>query len=104
MHTQHNTLQGQHQGKQLGLATVGTLLALHKGEKAQITNVCAKGALGRRLRDMGLLPGVELTLTGRAPLGCPVSVALDGYELSLRCEEAAQVLVLPVNDRGTSHA
>ena len=73
--------------------TVRPLLDLQKGQRGQVRSVHASGALGHRLRDMGLLPGVEVLVTGRAPLGCPLSVALDGYELSLRCEEAEQILV-----------
>lgn len=69
------------------------LLELHKGQRGRVHSIHATGELGRRLRDMGLLPGVELTVTGRAPLGCPLSVSLDGYDLSLRCEEARQVWV-----------
>lgn len=69
------------------------LLDLSKGQSARVHSIHAVGELGRRLRDMGLLPGVELTVTGRAPLGCPLSISLDGYDLSLRCEEAKHVWV-----------
>lgn len=66
---------------------------LPQGSKATIRDIRAQGILGRRLRDMGLLPGVEVSLISRAPLGDPLVVALDGYTLSVRCTEAACVIV-----------
>lgn len=72
-----------------------SLMDLAVGQSGFIRGIRARGELGRRLRDMGLMPGVRLTVRGRAPLGDPVSVALDGYDLSLRCQEARQVLVEP---------
>lgn len=74
------------------------LLDLCRGQRARVHSIHATGELGRRLRDMGLLPGVELTVTGRAPLGCPLSISLDGYDLSLRCEEAKLVWVDRADD------
>jgi len=70
-----------------------SLNELKKGQKAIVRFIQAQGELGRRLRDMGLLPGVELTISGCAPLGDPICVSLDGYALSLRCTEADTVLV-----------
>ncbi len=63
------------------------------GQSATIRSIKAENLLGRRLRDMGLSTGMKLTVTNRAPLGCPIVVSLDGYEISLRCDEAAQILV-----------
>ncbi len=66
---------------------------LQIGQSATICSIKASSVLGRRLRDMGLSTGMQLTVTNRAPLGCPIVVSLDGYEISLRCEEAAQIFV-----------
>ena len=46
-----------------------------------------------RLMEMGLVPGVELTVLGVAPLGDPLELELRGYRLSLRKSEAARVEV-----------
>lgn len=75
-----------------------SLNELQKGQKVIVRQIKAKGELGRRLRDMGLLPGVELTVAGRAPLGDPISINLDGYALSLRCNEADMVFVEKCSD------
>lgn len=69
------------------------LSALHPGQSARICAIRAQGELGRRLRDMGLLPGVSLSVTRRAPLGDPIAVSMDDCVLSLRCAEAAQIVV-----------
>ena len=69
------------------------LRRLKVGEKALIARVLAEGELGRRIRDMGLVPGAELTVVGRAPLKDPVALRLKGFTLSLRNNEADFILV-----------
>ena len=69
------------------------LRQLHPGEKAQIVKVSALGELGRRIRDMGLIPGREVEMIGRAPLYDPVAVRLGGVTLALRNREADVVFV-----------
>ena len=44
--------------------------------------------MGRRIRDMGLIPGVEIQGVGRAPLEDPVALRLMGFTLTLRNREA----------------
>lgn len=66
---------------------------LPNGASATIEKVEAKGELGRRLRDMGLSPGVPLTMLGRAPLADPLEIKVRGFNLCLRNSEAEQVLV-----------
>ena len=48
----------------------------------------AEGELGRRIRDMGLVPGTEVTVMRRAPLTDPVALRLLGFTLTLRNNEA----------------
>lgn len=64
-------------------------------EAGIVTSVAAKGELGRRIRDMGLLPGVEFTIVGRAPLNDPVAIRLKGFTLTLRNSEADYVYCEP---------
>ena len=52
-----------------------------------------RGAVKRRLTDMGLTPGTVVKLIKMAPFGDPMEVQLRGYELSLRKEDAAQIQV-----------
>ena len=60
------------------------LRSLPVGRKARIASVKADGELGRRIRDMGLVPGAEVEVIGRAPLRDPVALRLPGFTLSLR--------------------
>ncbi|MCP4717694.1 MAG: ferrous iron transport protein A [Deltaproteobacteria bacterium] len=53
-----------------------------------MTAIGATGELGRRLRDMGLVPGTELMVVDRASLKDPVALRLRGFTLTLRNNEA----------------
>ena len=53
-----------------------------------IRAVKATGEMGRRLRDMGLVPGTEIRIKGRAPLYDPVALRVMGFTLTLRNSEA----------------
>ena len=53
-----------------------------------IASISAEGELGRRIRDMGLVPGTRVTVQGRAPLKDPVALRLMGFTLTLRNSEA----------------
>ncbi|MFZ5426978.1 MAG: FeoA family protein [Thermodesulfobacteriota bacterium] len=72
-----------------------SLRLLKVGEKARIARIMAEGELGRRIRDMGLVPGAEVEVVGRAPLKDPVALRLKGFTLSLRNNEADFILVSP---------
>jgi ferrous iron transport protein A len=45
------------------------------------------GEMGRRIRDMGLIPGTKIKIQGRAPLKDPVALRLMGFTLTLRNSE-----------------
>jgi ferrous iron transport protein A len=72
-----------------------SLRLLKVGEKARIARILAEGELGRRIRDMGLVPGADVEVVGRAPLKDPVALRLKGFTLSLRNNEADFILVTP---------
>jgi ferrous iron transport protein A len=58
-----------------------------------IVSVSATGELGRRIRDMGLVPGTPVTIVGRAPLQDPVALRLRDFTLTLRNNEADMIVV-----------
>lgn len=71
-------------------------IPLRQMEKAQtgvIASVKVGGELGRRLREMGLVPGTEITIQGRAPLFDPVALRVMGGTLTLRNNEADYIEV-----------
>ena len=62
-------------------------------ERAQVQAVSGRGAMSVRLLEMGFVPGVEVMLVKRAPLGDPLELRLRGYHVSLRRAEARLVEV-----------
>jgi ferrous iron transport protein A len=58
-----------------------------------IKKVAGTGHMGRRIREMGLVPGVEIQVRGRAPLRDPVAIKIRDYTLTLRNNEADRILV-----------
>lgn len=46
-----------------------------------------------KLMEMGCLPGEKVVLEQIAPLGDPVSITVAGYTLSLRLNEAEEIIV-----------
>jgi ferrous iron transport protein A len=61
---------------------------MQDNQSGVIRAVRADGELGRRIRDMGLVPGTEIRIQGRAPLNDPVALRLMGFTLTLRNNEA----------------
>ncbi len=72
---------------------IKTLSDLKKGEKGKIIKIRGKGNIHRRLLDMGLVTGSEVTVQRKAPLGDPIEIKIKGYFLTLRKEEAASIKV-----------
>jgi len=66
---------------------------MQKGQRGIISAVRVGGDLGRRIREMGLVPGTEITLIGRAPLNDPVALRIMGFNLTLRNSEADYIEV-----------
>ena len=58
-----------------------------------IANIKVGGELGRRIRDMGLIPGTDFKVQGRAPLYDPVALRIRGTTLTLRNNEADYIEV-----------
>jgi len=68
------------------------LSELKVGERAVIIQF-ESSDLELKLMEMGCLPGEEIIVEQKAPLGDPISVRIAGYSLSLRKNEANQILV-----------
>lgn len=63
------------------------------GHSAVVKKVGGTGALRQHFLDMGLIPGVNVTLVKYAPMGDPLELRLHGYELTLRKADAGQIEV-----------
>ena len=80
-----------------------TLRDLQMGESAVITTVGGRGALRQHFLDMGMIPGVQVTLVKYAPMGDPMELRLHGYELTLRLADAEQIEIEEVQKAGAEH-
>jgi ferrous iron transport protein A len=69
------------------------LRQMRVGQQGKIAAVQALGEISRRIRDMGIIPGTEVRVVGRAPLKDPVALRLAGVTISLRNNEADYVKV-----------
>jgi ferrous iron transport protein A len=66
---------------------------MYDNQVGTITRIKVSGELGRRIRDMGLVPGTEIKIQGRAPLYDPVALRVRGATLTLRNNEADYIEV-----------
>jgi len=71
-----------------------SLASLPVGASGRIESVDTGTPVGRRLADLGFLPGTEVRVVRRAPLGDPSVFELRGYRLCIRRAEAARVRVV----------
>lgn len=70
-----------------------TLRQVKCGETVTVQKLGGEGALKRRIMDMGITKGTPVFVRKVAPLGDPVEITLRGYELSIRKNEAENILV-----------
>lgn len=75
-----------------------TLKELAIGKTADICYVGGEGGLRQHFLDMGLIPGAEVTMVKFAPMGDPLEVRIQGYELTLRVADADKIEVNHVRD------
>lgn len=68
-----------------------TLRELAIGKSGIIRMVGGEGALRQHFLDMGVIPGVEITLVKLAPMGDPMELRVHGYELTLRLADAEKI-------------
>ncbi|MGD8257230.1 MAG: FeoA family protein [Desulfobacterales bacterium] len=69
------------------------LRKMHDNQLGTIAAIKVTGNLGRRIREMGLVPGTEIKIQGRAPLYDPVALRVRGATITLRNNEADYIEV-----------
>jgi ferrous iron transport protein A len=70
-----------------------TLKEIRPGASARVIKIGGQGPVKRRIMEMGITKGVEITVRKTAPLGDPLEIAVRGYELSLRKADAELIEV-----------
>ena len=66
------------------------------GENAVIEKVGGEGELRQHFLDMGMIPGVEVTLMKYAPMGDPMELRIHEYELTMRVADGEKIEVSAV--------
>lgn len=75
---------------------MSTLMGLHEVEikaKVKVVEISTKSTIRRRIMDMGIVKGIEIKVEGKAPMGDPIEILVRGYKLSLRKNEAKDIIV-----------
>ena len=65
-----------------------TLNEVKVGETVKVSKLNGEGVLRRRIMEMGITKGCDVTVTNIAPLGDPVEVVVRGYNLTIRKRDA----------------
>ena len=73
--------QNQKSVKDLKIGESGTICCLKDAE------------MSLKLLEMGCIPGTEVKLNSKAPLGDPITIIVNDYTLSLRLDEAATIML-----------
>ena len=90
----HRTPQTEHpQSEPLSLSR------MKAGQEGTIVKVAGASVLRRRLLEMGINRGTQIYVEKYAPLKDPLELVVKGYHISLRVEEAANILVENVRSR-----
>lgn len=72
---------------------MNTLKNVKIGSTVKVKKLHGEGAVKRRIMDMGITKGVDVTIRKVAPLGDPIEVTVRGYELSIRKADAEMIEV-----------
>jgi len=70
-----------------------TLKETKPGATVQVSKIGGQGPVKRRIMEMGITKGVQVTVRKVAPLGDPLEIMVRGYELSLRKADAELIEV-----------
>lgn len=70
-----------------------TLKDLPIGASASIIKTGGNGELRQHFLDMGVIPGTTITKVKLAPMGDPVELDVNGYELTMRLDDANKIEV-----------
>ena len=72
-----------------------TLDEVPVGTSCTVSKLGDTGEIRRRILDMGITEGAQVTVCKVAPLGDPIELTVRGYQLSLRKSDVASIEVEP---------
>lgn len=68
------------------------------GTVCRVVQVNSKGAVRQRMLSLGLVPGIVLQVVRYAPMGDPIEIRIKRFLMSVRKDEAKDVMVIPLGD------
>ncbi len=79
--------------RSLAPQTMKKLGDIHHARPLEVVGFSSDCGRAGRLSALGFLPGIRIRISRIAPLGDPISIEMDGQEISLRRAEAALIEV-----------
>ena len=68
-----------------------TLYEAELGSHIRLTRIEVQGVMRRRLLDLGVVPGNEIQVLQRSPLGDPIAFRVNNTTIALRSEESSLI-------------
>ena len=76
-----------------------TLKDLPIGKMATVLSVGGEGALRQHFLDMGIIPKADIIMMKHAPMGDPIELRINSYELTLRLADAEKIEITNIRER-----
>lgn len=73
---------------------MNTLEQIAVGDTAKVASLHARGAIRRRLLDLGMIPGTRVECLQKSPAGDPAAFLIRGAVIALRREDSATVQIM----------
>lgn len=70
-----------------------SLIEVELKTRVKVVEISLASKVRRRIMDMGIVKGTQLVVIGKAPMGDPIELQVRGYALSLRKNEAKDIMV-----------
>jgi len=75
------------------MRSVEKLSGLNQGKRALVIDIYSNDSMRRRLQDLGLIKGTEVSCVQKSPMGDPVAYLIRGAVIALRHEDSSCVQI-----------
>ena len=72
---------------------INNMSLLEEGQKAKVKKLYVSGSMRRRLLDIGLICGTEISCLQKSPSGDPKAYLIRGAVIAIRNEDAEKIIV-----------
>ena len=70
-----------------------TLSSMQEGQTAKVRELLSTGSMRRRLLDIGLVEGTDVSCLQKSPAGDPVAYLIRGAVIAIRSEDSSKILM-----------